>query len=66
MKLVVVRQADVKSELIPGASNTKFSDVAFWQLLTLGHADSAGASNKPRALPGLRPSGGMAGRRGGF
>lgn len=66
MKLVVVRQADVKSELIPGASNTKFSDVAFWQLLTLGQADSAGASTKPRALPGLRQSGGMAGRRGGF
>lgn len=66
MKLVVVRQADVKSELIPGAGKTKFSDVAFWQLLTLGHTDSSGASNKPRALPGLRQSGGMAGRRGGF
>ena len=64
MKLIVVRQADVKSELIPGADNTKFSDVAFWQLLTLGHEDSAGGSNKPR-VPGLRRSGGMSGRLGG-
>ncbi|MBP9090658.1 serine hydrolase [bacterium] len=65
MKLVVVRQADVKSELIPGADNTRFSDVTFWQLLTRGHADSEGASNRPRALPGLRRSGSMQGRQGG-
>jgi CubicO group peptidase (beta-lactamase class C family) len=65
MKLIVVRQADVKSELTPGADNTRFSDVAFWQLLTLGHAESDGAANRPRALPGLRRSGSMSGRPGG-
>ncbi len=65
MKLIVVRQADVKSELIPGADNTRFSDVAFWQLLTRGHADSEGASTRPRALPGLRRSGSTPGRQGG-
>lgn len=65
MKLIVVRQADVKSELIAGAGNTKFSDVAFWQLLTLGRVDSAGAaSNKPRAVPGLRQPEGRAGKQG--
>jgi CubicO group peptidase (beta-lactamase class C family) len=57
MNLVVVRQADVKSELIPGAGNTRFSDVAFWQLLTLGHADPAAATDKTRALSGQRQGG---------
>ncbi len=63
MNLVVVRQANVKSELMPGAGNTRFSDVAFWQLLTLGHADPAAASDKMRALSGLR-QGGMPRMRG--
>ncbi|MDQ5933347.1 MAG: hypothetical protein QG574_645, partial [Cyanobacteriota bacterium erpe_2018_sw_21hr_WHONDRS-SW48-000092_B_bin.40] len=57
MNLVVVRQADVKSELMPGAGNTRFSDVAFWQILTLGHADPAAASDKIRALSGQRQGG---------
>ncbi len=57
MNLVVVRQANVKSEFMPGAGNTRFSDVAFWQLLTLGHADPASASDKMRALSGLRQGG---------
>jgi CubicO group peptidase (beta-lactamase class C family) len=63
MNLVVVRQANVKSELMPGAGNARFSDVAFWQLLTLGHADPAAASDKMRALSGLR-QGGMPRMRG--
>ena len=57
MKLVVVRQADVKSELLPGPGGVKFSDVAFWQLLTLGHTDSAGLAAKPRSFSGLRRGG---------
>jgi len=57
MNLVVVRQADVKSELMPGAGNTRFSDVAFWQILTLGHADPTAVTDKMRALSGQRQGG---------
>ena len=63
MNLVVVRQADVKSEFMPGPGKAKFSDIAFWQLLTLGHADPVAASDKMRALSGLR-QGGMPRMRG--
>jgi CubicO group peptidase (beta-lactamase class C family) len=62
MKLVVVRQADVKSEMIPGADAIKFSDVAFWQLLTSGQTEVASrSSNRSRALPGMRRAGASAG-----
>jgi CubicO group peptidase (beta-lactamase class C family) len=57
MNLVVVRQADVKSELMPGAGNSRFSDVAFWQILTLGHADPTAATDNMRALSGQRQGG---------
>lgn len=63
MNLIVVRQADVKSEFMPGPGKTKFSDIAFWQLLTLGHAEPVAASDKMRVLSGLR-QGGMPRMRG--
>lgn len=61
LKLVVVRQADVKSEMMPGADDLKFSDVAFWQLLTSGQTEVASrSSNRSRALPGMRRAGAAA------
>ena len=65
MKLIVVRQADIKSELMPGPNSLKFSDEAFWQLLTLGHSQSTAASSKARGLPGLRSAGAGTNRLGG-
>ncbi len=58
MRLIVVRQADIKSELMPGQNSTKFSDIAFWQLLTLGQAEPQAPSGRSRRLPGLRSGAG--------